>query len=365
LDYQDNAYSPGLTFKAIATTAECNEPGVTIAPYTSVWAIGTVLSSPYIWRADATADTSFELPKFTTTPTTCRANKMAYEVVWGVYITSNSLGVVTSLNTNMDKPTVAVKKKAFTTPTLKADYRKSLSDNKLYIKTPLGTKITTTNKFLAFTVYIADPDCDNPTVTDPSSGTKTKAFSHLIAANAATIWTITGTDLYTAGTATSSSTIKTCPLGLTLDTSALSTHLKGLITFDALTHVLKIAKSTDNDTAKAAMGKFTFKVKVVSQKSVAIAGKEYSITLTYDHSNCATFSRTYTTGPSNTLTSATKNKWDSHNSSTATAVTMPTETAVATSATDSICKYDYSWTSTTTSTTKLKTAYTGKTTFTV
>jgi len=44
---------------------------------------------------------------------------------------------------------------------------------------------------------------------------------------------------------------------------------------------------------------------------------------------------------------------------------MPTETALATSATDKMCKYDYAWTSTTTSTTKLKTAYTGKTTFTV
>jgi len=245
MDYVGTEYNTASTFKVIATTVACNEPGVTIAPYTSAWAIGTVLSNPYIWRSDATGDTSFVLPKFTTDKAYCRANKMAYEVVWGAYITTNSLGVVTSLNTNMDKPTVAVKKKSFTTGS--ADLRKSLTDNKLYIKTALGTKITTTNKFLAFTVYVADPLCDSPTVTDPSSGTKTKAFSHLIAANAATIWTITGTDLYTAATATG--TIKTCPLGLTLDTSALSTHLKGLITFDALTHVLKIAKSTDDAAA--------------------------------------------------------------------------------------------------------------------
>lgn len=206
--------------------------------------MGTVLSSPYIWRSDATTDTTFVLPKFTTSPTTCRANKMAYEVTWGSYITTNSLGVVTALNTNLDSPTVAVKKKS---PVAGTDLRKSLSDNKLYIKTPLGAKITTTNKFLTFTVYVADPKCDSPTVTDPSSGTKTKAFTHLIAAAQATIWTITGTDLYTAAEGTG--TIKTCPLGLTLDKSSLSTHLQGLITFDALTHVLKIAQSTDGTTA--------------------------------------------------------------------------------------------------------------------
>lgn len=50
------------------------------------------------------------------------------------------------------------------------------------------------------------------------------------------------------------------------------------------------------------MGKFTFKVKVTNQKAVAITGKDYSITLTYDHSNCKSYTRTYSTGSKNTIT---------------------------------------------------------------
>lgn len=106
------------------------------------------------------------------------------------------------------------------------------------------------------------------------------------------------------------------------------------------------------------MGTFTFKVKVLNQKSVAITGKEYTISLTYDHANCKNFVRTFSTNTLSAYTVTTMNKWNSATSTTPLIVNLPAITALTSTATDKMCKYSWAWTSTTTSTTNLKTAYT-------
>lgn len=138
---------------------------------------------------------------------------MTYEVTWDAYFVGTSQGVTTALNTVMSSPTVGIR----TGSPAGTAYRKTYT-NTMYLKTALGVKITTTGKFHTFSIYIADPACDNPVVVAPT--TVSKSFTHLIAAADATIWTITGSNLYTATQGIG--IIKTCPLGFSLDTSGLS-----------------------------------------------------------------------------------------------------------------------------------------------
>jgi hypothetical protein len=81
-----------------------------------------------------------------------------------------------------------------------------------------------------------------------------------------------------------------CPTKYKLDaTSITNTEIKALVSFDATTDIITITGGTDNALHKTAIGTHTIKFLAVSQTDVTLTAKEYVVTLTYDHTECATY----------------------------------------------------------------------------
>jgi len=120
-------------------------------------------------------------------------------------------------------------------------------------------------------------------------------------------------------------------------TSITNTAVKALVSFDATTDIITIASGTDDTSHKAAIGYHTIKFLAVSQTDVTLTAKEYLVTLTYDHTDCATFIWHFTASSSAAYTDATEDKLNVDALSLPHAFTLPAIVTSTGSPTD--CKY--------------------------
>jgi hypothetical protein len=81
-----------------------------------------------------------------------------------------------------------------------------------------------------------------------------------------------------------------------------------MVSFDASTDVISITGGTDDSSHKQAIGFHTIKFLATSQSGTVLTGKEYVVTLTLDHTECATFVWHFSDSSKATYTDATATK---------------------------------------------------------
>jgi hypothetical protein len=81
-----------------------------------------------------------------------------------------------------------------------------------------------------------------------------------------------------------------------------------MVSFDAATDVISITGGTDDTTHKQAIGFHTIKFLATSQSGTVLTGKEYIVTLTLDHTECATFTWNFSASSKATYTDGTTTK---------------------------------------------------------
>jgi hypothetical protein len=116
-------------------------------------------------------------------------------------------------------------------------------------------------------------------------------------------------------------------------------QIKALVTFDATTDVITIGGGTDDALHKAAIGTHTINFSVVSQTDATLTGLKYVVTLTFDHTECATFVWHFSDSSKATYTDATATKINIDTQSYPLAFAFPT-IVTSTGATTN-CKYNW------------------------